>query len=58
MYNVERLRRQLTVMTNQVGPGLTKPASLTELEARVANEAWASGFHRGPQRIRLQQGRI
>ena len=46
-------------MTNQVGPGLAKPAYGSELRARDRNEVRVSGFHRGPQRnYRLQQGRI
>lgn len=45
-------------MTKQVGPGLAKPDSGSELKARSLNEVRVSGFHRGPQRIRLQQGRI
>jgi hypothetical protein len=40
------------------GPGLTRPESFPELRTRLKNKVRLSRFHRGPQRIRLQQAWI
>lgn len=41
----------------QVRPGPTKPEVLPGLAARLGNEEWVSGFHRGQRQCRVQ-GRI